>query len=473
MKARQKVFYDKYRSEFEMHAIKYRPYFDDFSTVYNEALKHHDDPHQKRELRIGAWKEIQENGTYSHVGWLDRDGRIVFKMKTDEIAKPNGAPRGIGDFGVQASLAGFVLTGMLKEAQAKEPIVEERHGKLCRAEFLKSPARKDLEVGFNRMWSGTEDIFLMYFSDDSVLQYTWRGRKYYANLDISKCDASHGPGIFQAYESLYPQHCQPATKILMDQCMAACVMRSVDRRFGKNRKLKVVMTPKTPVLYSGSTITTSLNNTACMTIYLAIRDCDTSSANTIDEVGVKLEAAIEECGYQVTGLKGEWCEIFEDVQFLKHSPVQDIHGNWRAVKNLGVLGRSSGVCRGDLPGRGDWKLRAALFQLVLLVGMYPRDSFLMLDNMKKTAARNAMQKPSERVAKLISKKVAFDQRYKVAAAEEEEMCYFHSGDIYRRYRLTGAEEESLLAFSLSQAGDVTSGPAWDKILRKDYGLGAQ
>lgn len=467
-KRQQGVFIREHRPVFEQLAVRYLPYFKNFTTALHEALLHHADPHAKRALRIQGHTDIIEEGLQNRPGWLAGSGKIKLVMKKDECAKPKKPTRAVGDMSIVASLLGFVCTDMMKAAQEAVPFEFHSRRLTGRAEFIKKPQRSELQRVFDTMEKPDVDVYFAYFSDDSCLTYRWRGRFYYANVDISKCDASHSTHIFRLFADTFPAGPpREAARELVNQCRATAKVRSVQdpRRY-------VNITPSSCILYSGSTMTTAINNLACQLIIMAICEANVDAADTIEEVGVILERAILECGYIVTGLSGDetWCEMFEDVQFLKHSPVLDVNGRYRPLKNLGVLGRASGACRGDLPGRGDLKNRAAHFQYALLQGMYPRDSFRLLELMKKTALADMSIPLSQKYKKQIKQKIEKRLAYKVLASEDEELVRYEPEAVYIRYRLTASEIASLDDYGLSGYGMVTSSSAWDKIMRADYGL---
>jgi hypothetical protein len=469
MKVKQVAFLARYKDEMARYAEQLRPFFEGYTDAAYEAHVHHADPHQKRLERIRGYGEMCELGATAWKGWLDPAIRVIYKMKTMEIAKVGKPPRGIVNLQVVASLAGFKATEYLKKAQSAVPIICDMGGRVSKAEFIMSPTTEDIDRVFDDMYISQYDVYFVYFSDDSILRYVWNGRPYWANLDISKCDCSHGEGIFAAYRDLFPEYIRPDVDTLLAQLISPCTLTSSHKDFPGR---KVIITPSEATLYSGATPTTTLNNVSCNTIFYAIRDCDVSECKNIEEVGRALEAAIASTGYIVTGLSADdtWCEIFEDLQFLKHSPVRDTNGDWHALKNLGVLGRAGGACKGDLPGRGDLENRAAVFQSNLLHGMYPRDSFPMLDMMKKTA-HDAITSPlSAKGHKRMTAMLADIFRYKPTTRDDQPMHIYAMESIGRRYRLTTTEIDSLIDYSTYGFGYVTSSMAWHKILMKDYGL---
>jgi hypothetical protein len=95
-----------------------------------------------------------------------------------------------------------------------------------------------------------------------------------------------------------------------------------------------------PRLYSGSTLTTAVNNIACLLIALNIADLGAINKASI-------EGAAERAGYVLTGT--DCLETIEDLQFLKHSPVRDTQGVYRPVLNLGVSSELLGYVKVTYP----------------------------------------------------------------------------------------------------------------------------
>jgi len=210
-----------------------------------------------------------------------------------------------------------------------------------------------------------------------------------------------------------------------------------------------------PTLYSGSTVTTSVNNFASLMIGHAISE---SNAETPEEI----IAAARSVGYIITL---ERCELIEDIQFLKHSPVLDDTGEWRPLLNIGVLLRLSGTCTGDLPGSKNQSLgsRGSTFQRALLQGAFPRSSFPLIDNMKHVV------KGADCAKKLsVDRLVARTLAYKVS---DTLTASFKSEDVYRRYRLQPYQMRMVdVDFGLGNVGTFHHNTALSSIMERDYGL---
>lgn len=437
----QIVFFHTHKHVVGMLRMSYAKYFDNYGGMHTEAEEHHGDVHPKRALRVHAWNALLE-GDREHFCdrlWLRH---VLYKMKKQEWAKPGKVPRMIGDLGVKASLQGFRVTKCLKDAMSAEPF-EYAGGTIY---FCSKPTHDDLSYVFAELLRPTGRFFFVYFSDDACYAVNTKDGVYRANLDISACDASHGPAIFEAYPQLADGVVRDDLRVLVEQCMLPIRIHDI-----AEPKRRVTLQPWVPKLYSGSTMTTSINNFANIMIAVSIGEC-------CAENETQIIAAAAAVGYIITV---DTCEVFEDIQFLKHSPVLDIDGLWRPLLNPGVLLRLSGVAKGDLPGSGDLKKRGMRFQSALLQGTYPLASFPLINRMRRTAGKTDA----------VSLRVVNLQLAHGHFGLEKETFHFHAQDVYRRYRLTVAQSEHLdTVFGGATYGEQFSSEAVDHILKKDYGL---
>lgn len=440
----QQVFHEDPRVQelFQRIATSYTPYFNDYSTLIEEARLHHADPHPKKVLRMHAWKELVQNSVAGRL-WLRS---VKYKLKRIEIAKPGKYGRMIGDLGVAASLQGFMLTHALKTAQDSETF----HFDGGYAKFIKSPDMAALTAAFNDLISPPGNFVFIFFSDDACYSYRdATGRVHMFNLDISSCDASHGPAIFNRLEQLVPDGTPRADmRVLIDQCRLPIKITDV-----ADRRRYVTLKPRSPRLYSGSTITTAINNVANLSIIMAIRL----------NPGLTPVQAAAKAGYIITV---DECTIPEDLQFLKHSPVlrADATG-YAPLLNLGVILRLSGTCKGDLPGRGDLEARAAAFQGALIHGVSTHARYQFIDNMRR-------QYPAPTASTPLATAVSNNLSDSYIETNNTEVVAFDNASLFERYRLTVTDIEEILGFSNGRIGYTYGGSALSKVLTKDYGLTA-
>lgn len=400
-----------------------------------EAEQHHADPHPKKSLREAAWKEVNETSQRVRTQWADR---YTCKLKTNEWAKPGKYPRVIMDLTCPASLQGFRTSAFLKKAMAAEPL--ELHGGLI--EFCSTPEPEALKAVFEKLLAPPGRFYFVYFSDDSCFSIRHNGRVHIFNVDISSCDASHGEQLFKALEEVTPSVAHADIADVVAQCRMPFSIRS--QSFPK-RKIKLV--PKHTTLYSGVTVTTVANNLGNIFIAIALSEFEFG-----EDVSMGVTQAAQRAGYIVTC---ETCSQPEDIQFLKHSPALTTDLYYYPLLNLGVLFRLSGVCKGDLPGRGDIALRARDFQASLVQGAYPRSHFPLVDQLRGPGT------PCHDIP---------DLKFKVVDAGR--IVHFTSDAVYKRYRLTPLQIIETDFFGSLGFRDVYTCTGIDAILQLDYGLSA-
>jgi hypothetical protein len=431
-----------------------------YANMEDDALLHYADSHPKQALRIQAWTELNESGERYDRLWVRT---VLYKLKKDEIAKPGKPQRMIGDLGVAASLQGFMLTKYIKQYLADHPL--DIGGGEC--EFIAKPDYFTMKELFHKLIDPPGRFYFCYFSDDSCFSFKHKGKVYRYNVDISKCDASHGPGIFSAMEHITPWTHRDDMCRLNEQCKLPIRIVSCN---DKSHKIKGRFDG--PRLYSGCTTTTIINNLANVTICRQLsRALTYINENNVhpDDFEQVFENHIEACGYIVTGLgTADRCDEIEQLQFLKHSPVLDITGTYEPVLNFGVFLRASGTCKGDLPGKNTTPIedRASSFQSSILKGMYPRLSAPIIGRFKAAAGGMATLGSDKHFMK--------DMAYK-ANFSDAPLLFFSDEELLRRYDLDEVDFLDLAAFAGCKPGygDATSAPFVDKILQVDYQLSSR
>jgi hypothetical protein len=419
---------------------KYGSYLTPEAPHLEDMKRHISDPHPKRRLREDTMSELEREGLLERRLFCKS---VLYKLKREEYAKPDKLGRMIGDLGVAASLQGYRLMEALKTAQSEEKY--EFDGGYIR--FVKTPDPDVLEEVFRDLIDPPGEFVYVYFSDDACYsERTPQGIRM-TNIDISSCDTSQGPSVFQALIDLMPEDQKSVMQVLVDQCKLP--VRLVSR---SNRRNVCLLKPLNPRLYSGSTITTAINNMANLSIAIAIR-----RNRNMSEV-----QAARQAGFIITS---EPCLKPEHLQFLKTSPVQDVDGNWKPVLNLGVLLRFSGSCKGDLPGRGDLQLRAKVFQGALLNGYMAKASIPMLNAFRRRYPLSAKeQKKSNITAKTLERLIGdmFDFKFDGGGK-------FTDVAVLARYELSDLEKlEVYQLFNDCKFGQIVGNGGLSRILEKDY-----
>jgi len=405
------------------------------------------DKHPKRIPRIHAFLEQQRLSQLDERLWFPRGAYVTYKLKVCEVAKPNKVARMIGDMGIAASLQGAWIAAAIKKGMQRIITSDD-----AEYEFCSKPEPGKLAQVFRNLMAPRRRVYFVYFSDDSCISIrTQHGVATY-NMDIRKCDSSHRRHIFLSLLRLVPDRLKPDMQKLLDQCHLPIRITNPD-----DKAERVVLEPTDYTLYSGSTLTTIVNNLANLLIARSIAESKADTPRTI-------KAAAARAGYLIE-LTGEGadkpCAQPEDIQFLKHSPVRDTTGEWRAMLNLGVLLRASGKCKGDLPRGPDLESRAKAFQYALVQGMYPRTHFALRDALL-AAAGSTNERSIRRVSDLL--------RYKNIDSAGHSF-HVHAADLYRRYRLTEREYSQLEnEFGHLSYGGAHISEAASRILELDYGL---
>lgn len=461
----QRIFIYKHSKELEYIRERYAMGFSEFTSTIEEAVKHAGDVHVKRELRIEALAYLMHSGLIGSNSWLTNE-KVIYKMKKDEMAKVFKTARLIGDLKVPASLAGAWITKHMKYAM-RDNVLRINGGKIT---FCAAPHTAALRTTMGEIRDPEGKFTFTCFSDDSCIGIrTTDGRVFQANLDISKCDGSHTERLFEALRDLFPASCRPEVQRLINQCKAK-IRVSNPESHRRGRSERVDLTPKEAVLYSGSTLTTIINNLASYLIAIGISEEINShpGRNTIESLMQTCKDGAARAGYLITVEQPVWTHEPQapgELQFLKHSLAEDKQGRLQPVLNFGVFLRSSGICHGRLP-RGDIKQIGTAFQSLLLRGMYPRTHCPLLDALRKSCNHKPVtEKVQRNLEAIIARKLA----YKVDVALDEEDLYFTDDEFLRRYDLTEAEIAKLYEMTAGFGSHHHSTGA-GKILKADYGL---
>lgn len=409
-------------------------------------------PHIKRQPRIQSWEKQTITGNHTDRLWLKQ---IIGKIKRGERAKfKKGKPalsRLINDLGCAASLQGAEITNQIKQLLADNPIFLS-DGYL---KYVKSPDMSELREAYTNLISGEYDFSMIYHSDDSCIgiQHKKKGYTIY-NMDISKCDSSHMEEIFEILLSFYEGHeFYDDLKILIDQLRVALVLNNP----GGNEYVR--LKSLRPILYSGTTLTTLINNIANILIYYRIRldRCST-------EEEIMLSAA--KAGYIVTL---EECTEIEKITFLKTFPhiitgadSPNKSGEMAICPALGVAFRASGACKGDLPGRGDIEVRANRFQYGVIHGIFPYSKHPLVIAMRGHIPEKILDAVTE--AK-VNRDLDLD--YKLQGGFDENVF---TSAICSRYDCEAIEVEELVnLFNDHRFGWCIRTRLTDAILHLDYG----
>lgn len=329
------------RRVFRMYRNRIRRHTRMHKMLYDEIGELVDETHPKKGLRINAFDDLLRDNKIMRDVWNDR---VKCKVKRAETAKPRKYTRPVCDLTTEVSLMGARLAKMVKMAMAEEAL--EYAG--CRCTFVDSPKSEVLDRAFHGLIHSTNRVEFIYYSDDSCLSVLHEGKRYMYNMDISSCDSSHTVHIFNMFTGLFEGRMRRLAYRLVEQLKQCLILDHGGRKIKLKRAVDEVYLSEDskaeaeilPTLYSGSVLTTAMNNLANMLIFLSICESDDLSPEGIVN-------SAKRAGYIVTL---DECKTYHKLQFLKHSPVMTSAG-LRSAVNLGVFLRSYGQCFGDLPGR--------------------------------------------------------------------------------------------------------------------------
>lgn len=410
-------------------------------------------PHPKRELRRAAYASIIAGDTGAiSLGSTFTSRRTAGSGKVYEVrqnmkmetANPAKVPRVTSDLGVANSIRAGWLPEAVKKSTYSQPFVTPSY----ELRYVKSPSITELSEIFQTMIMGSKNMCI-YFSDDMCVVVRCSDGVLFFNLDISGCDASNTDVVFNA---LY-DYCSPDTRqhmsALIGQCERKCVVG-----YGKG---KLLFKPEGPFEYSGTVLTTVLNNVSSSAIgNHVLRDLPLDT-RTVTEGRVR--SRISELGWKVTV---ERCEFPEDLQFLKCSPVLSQDGLWIATLNLGVIFRAFGKTRRDYPGQGDIGKRIHSFNRGVVGGLR------FAGNHSLTRLLRARWPLGVKPIELGYTWADLAVSYSDTQLDEDSLC--------RRYnkgstRMQPSDLSDMLAqFTHAQTGDLLRHPFIDSVMEKDYGL---
>jgi len=265
-------------------------------------------------------------------------------------------------------------------------------------------------------------------------------------VDISSCDASNGSTIFNILEGLFSS--TPRFQQIIKRCTSQC--RSVLRvNNPANLKEKRRLKPIHPIEYSGSVLTTMLNNIASTVIAHSIFSRVSRRQRLLcADMPALISQAAHDVGYIVSC---DVCPTYHHLQFLKHSPVTSDTGLTSAL-NAGVILRMLGQCDGDLPGRGDIRSRAYKFMCQLVSGIKHSGNTPLLLALR------------ERFPLDITTEIFFPKSIGLAKGNVS------SEEYSKRYCPSFYLDELVQYISRSDFGDKISNHFVDSAMLKDYGF---
>jgi hypothetical protein len=283
-------------------------------------------PHKKMRLRAQAYQDGLNSGDCGADVWL-RKGRCNWQMKPGETAKNDKITRNIVDEGVYASLQTVPYATVVKAHMADRIV---RFGDTY-AVYCGVPSPEHIARYFDAMLTSTYRRFLVFSSDDSVLTTFADGIRAHYNLDFKTNDASHTDALVHLNFEFWDVPRDIRTAVI-GQMYGDANVRSVDKRHC------CTLRPLEAYMPSGMGDTTIRNNGSQFFTAYALQLSD-----AIDRDGIM--SAGRTCGFSYTI---QPCEIMEDIQLLKFSPMLNSTGSVTACINAGVILSCSGTSKAEI-----------------------------------------------------------------------------------------------------------------------------
>lgn len=432
---------------------KYKDAQLDAASLYTEIEHYVNTAKLKKKLKQQAFKELNENGELYHRLYTKlAEG----KVKSEEWAKWLKYPRLFLNLGFKSCLVAGFLMHRLKNALTNQ--TDE-------SEFVGSPDKDTLSRVFDRLIN-VLTIYFPFFSDDSCIGIRCIDGVFWANVDITRCDGTHTEVIFNLLKLMVKNSIfEEPVNLAIRQCLLPLSISS----YGVFHKHTVLLKPLIPVLYSGSVLTTMINNIANILIFLSIRDLvmdgdKVRAGLTRSQCEFLVRVGAEEVGYLVTV---DVCSKPEHIQFLKHSPAYGPSG-WQPLLNPGVILRLFGSCYGDLPGRKDEAMedRAYNWNHQIVKSLVHAGDYQLTRVLRERFG--PPPNVSKRTQAQATRRIEKAELYKVRASEARTV---YDASVMARYDLTAAHLDELCSLLTGDFYGVSiECLASRRILAKDYGL---
>jgi len=432
---------NRYKEHFESHIIRGDP-----EATYTEWLLA---VHPKKKLRMKTDAKFLEFAgkprTMTHVS---------YKLKNYELLA-DSKKRAIGDLGAENTQDSAHDMPSIKSAMSY-PFT---HNNLT-TEFVKTASHETLSRVLDKLINVERGkMYFAYHSDDSCVSAGCRDGPVYFNGDVKACDGSHRTAFFRLVEQFL------TITNGLDNAHAISVRRAMEylklplvMRNPEDYREKVTYVFNTMRLYSGSSLTTTINNFANLFISFALeRRVRNPSRMSKEQFKHAYKMAGEDVGYI---LRVDPCDFPEDLLFLKHFP-SIVDGVVVPVVALGTWIRGFGTFVGDLPGRKSDGIinRAKAFLNDVVVSRENWGNHAIWDSFQHLRCHHkvVMTGNAYREA-LTSRSIG---RTNIRVPDES---------LLRRYRISSSELEELCSLiARSNVGTVICSSTADKMYRKDYG----
>lgn len=310
-----------------------------------------EEPHLKKFERVLAVTTMESN-----VALFDGKLKKVEAKVKYETAKHEKIPRQYITLGSEAAMCFPDIPRFMKHAMTKSCEVSNNRASLqfiaeVSMKHMDHWAHETLEMHNRRV--GGKRFIGFYHSDDThftcKLRIGGEDCTVSCGIDIKKCDLSHGPGIFVTSMALIEEILGlpvPNYLMLFKQLMSNILLKHPDPA----RSDFALFRCKHIMLFSGSVLTTFINNVASVLILCSLVEGFVNNVEWTSVEAVKSEiiGCAARIGYDVsidsfTSTRyNQACHRLPNEVFLKHFPVRTSSGDI-AVKCLAPLLRNIGA----------------------------------------------------------------------------------------------------------------------------------
>lgn len=437
--------------------VRYRPTvpFDRYMAVkaYAEA------PHVKRPERLEALSVLLSDVIQFHE--LNDGFRVEGKHKNLEVAKPGKASRMYGSLGATRLLHHPFVAEWAKDTLGDKYVFYENRNRF-EFQVFNSPRPDKLSDLFNEVIEQDVDGDISFkfvcYSDDSFFQVVTPTGRYGFNVDISSNDVTNTSGAWVALLLLLDGIGCPLEYLSYAVELATSPLEVRDREAGVYMRLNNTRIAE----WSGQDFTTILNNSQSMMLAHALFNWLVLDPTDLTPTSVSAACAV--VGVTVTCDK--W-EVFEDLQFLKHSPVYTNHG-YLAVLNGGVIVKKFGTCQGPLEyplipknlANSPYSVKVKAFLTPIVTGLSKQVKTPLIEILRVVFPSNS-QHSVPILYQLENISSAWDMSY----AEVDLFSYC------ARYRIEPADYlDACELYRNCGPGSVIQHEVFQRMLEKDYGL---
>jgi hypothetical protein len=399
--------------------------------------------HAKKKLRVKTEEEFDQVGK---ADLPEEVTHISYKTKPGEFLAQGKHTRAVGDLGPLLTLVLAYFMDFIKAVFAER--FTFNHVEL---QHIKKPEKELLKEMYDELIHPIGGVF-KYYSDDSCFGCECLDGTFMSNIDISQCDGSNYNPVFDILEEAMKVDERYENDIIscFEQLELPFKIVSADRTQSAVFVPRMAGERKQRILYSGSVLTTSVNNMANTLIAIAISRNYHPRMMKAD-IPAMIVAAAESVGFRV---KIDVCHTYHDLQFLKTSPAM-VSGKIVPYQNLGAWLRGFGMFTGDVPGSSKIPLidRCRIFNSDVVKSRVHSGDHIIHEAFKSHIVNATLSQPDT---------------FNMLVGEDH--TFIPTDELALRYKVSVSSLEELASQIVDmQVSEKLWSPVLDSIFSKDYG----